>query len=264
MIGKFSTSAFTFEMDGKCCWRHPNGRTPATRLTRTGTRLPPRIVATLCLLCRASTHLSPVRCSCRVYLSEAIVHYRLAQPLVEARDYERPDWKELGYHESVRYKRSDMHTVYLRIQRYYQYEMHKVVFPLFIIVLMSAASFGLEPDETEARMACPVGMMLATIGVMYTIQGDLPKVPKSTKLDTYINVCIFLILLVVVQTIALKQYLEGGRFGNVTIVNRSSTGAAASTTNVVGERLEIFKDSQEWVNCEWVDFICMGVCLVLW
>ena len=74
---------------------------------------------------------------------------------------------------------------------------------------MSAASFGLEPDATDQRIAAPLGMMLATIGVMYTIQGDLPKVPKSTKLDTYINVCIFLILLVVVQTIGLKQYLEG-------------------------------------------------------
>ena len=229
----------------------------------------------------------PLR-SCRSYLSEAIVHYKLAPPWVEARDYEKPDYKQLGYDSPMKYKRPWMHTVYLRIERHYQYEMHKIVAPLFIIVLMSAASFGLEPDATDQRIAAPIGMMLATIGVMYTIQGDLPKVPKSTKLDTYINVCIFLILLVVVQTIGLKQYLEGSRFGNphdccwhlgcilprmpamivrtgnVTTVERSATGATVATANVVGERGQIFKDSQEWVNCEWVDFVCMGICLVLW
>ena len=53
-------------------------------------------------------------------------------------------------------------------------------------------------------------MMLATIGVMYTIRATFPR-SLSTKLDIYIHVCLFLILLVVVQTIALKQYLEGSR-----------------------------------------------------
>ncbi len=54
------------------------------------------------------------------------------------------------------------------------------------------------------------------------------------------------------------------RTGNVTTVERSATGATVATANVVGERGQIFKDSQEWVNCEWVDFVCMGICLVLW
>ena len=138
----------------------------------------------------------------------------------------------------MKYKRPWMHTVYLRIERHYQYEVHKIIVPLFIIVLMSAASFGLEPDATDQRIAAPIGMMLATIGVMYTIQGEVPKVPESTWIDTYINVCIFMIALVVAQTIGLKQYLEGARFGNVATVERFDNGTArgAATTSVVGER----------------------------
>ena len=206
--------------------------------------------------------------SCRSFLSEAIVHYKLAPPWVEARDYEKPDWKELGYDSPMKYKRPWMHTVYLRIERHYQYEVHKIIVPLFIIVLMSAASFGLEPDATDQRIAAPIGMMLATIGVMYTIQGEVPKVPESTWIDTYINVCIIMIALVVGQTIALKQYLEGARFGNVATVERFDNGTArgAATTNVVGERsiASIHKDSVEWVMAENVDFICMGIALVFW
>ena len=43
-------------------------------------------------------------------------------------------------------------------------------------------------------------MMLATIGFQYVIQENVPKTPTITYLDSYVIVCLLLILFVVLGT----------------------------------------------------------------
>ena len=67
----------------------PGGTPPATR--RTGSVPPPPPLSVLWPEARVADCFFGAR-ACRSFLSEAIVHYKLAPPWVEARDYEKPDW----------------------------------------------------------------------------------------------------------------------------------------------------------------------------
>ena len=176
------------------------------------------------------------------------------------------------------YKPADKHTVYLRVERRYQYELRKIVFPLFIIVLMAMASLGLEPDKTDARIAAPTGMMLATIGFQYVIQETMPKLAEATRLDNYITVCMLLIMLVVGETLFVKQWLEGmERFGGATLVAPPPPPGTPppppgtppppppSTTTMLGESTRaINKQSKAYVQMEWMDFGSVMIGLGLW
>ena len=150
-------------------------------------------------------------------------------------------------------------TVYLRIERKYKYELRKIVFPLFIIVLMSMASFGLEPDKTDARIAAPTGMMLATIGFQYVILETMPKNPSPTRLDWYVTTCMLLIILVVAETLFVKQYLEGGRLSGATVSEDNVT------MEVLGESTAVIqRNSREYVAMEWVDWGFAWGSFALW
>ena len=58
----------------------------------------------------------------KAILSESILNYKLYPPWVEE---SAPDWEIV---------------IYLRIERHYEYEMAKVVFPLFCVVVSTGAA----------------------------------------------------------------------------------------------------------------------------
>ena len=61
-----------------------------------------------------------------------------------------------------------------------------------------------------ARIAAPTGMMLATIGFQYVIQENVPKTPTITYLDSYVIVCLLLILFVVLGAPRLHPLCQAG------------------------------------------------------
>ena len=107
-------------------------------------------------------------------MSESILSYSLYPPWLNTKG--KKDWNTGMPMEA---------SIFLRIEREYDYELNKVFLPLFLIVCMSTAAFGLEPKETADRMNCALTMMLACIGFQYVLSTFLPKQPHSTFLDKY-------------------------------------------------------------------------------
>jgi hypothetical protein len=193
---------------------------------------------------------------CTTYLSETLqAVYTLEKPWIEARDEE-----EL--------RNPKHHTVYLRVERQYEYELRKIFFPLFIIVLMAMASLGLEPDKTDARIATPTGMMLATIGFQYVIQSEMPKVATRTSMDDYVNLCMLLIMLVVAETLFAKQWLEGKRFSEASLAPEPEPEPEPeppSRDTMLGESTAaINRNSRQYVQMEWLDTVSVGIALLAW
>ena len=121
------------------------------------------------------------------------------------------------------------------------------------------ASFGLEPDQTDARIAAPTGMMLATIGFQYVILETMPKNPSPTRLDWYVTTCMLLIIMVVAETLFVKQYLEGGRLSGATVSEDNVT------VEMLGESTAVIKrNSPEFVEMEWVDWGFVWGSFALW
>ena len=142
---------------------------------------------------------------------------------------------------------------YIKIERRFEYELRKVVQPLFFIVLFAMSSFGLEPDETNDRVAAPTGMMLAVIGFQYVIQETVPKQPQVTRLDRYIVWCMAIIIMIVAQSLAQKQLLE-------------STIAARNGTAIYGEMEigDVDRNGLWYSRAERIDTLCTLLCLMTW
>ena len=143
---------------------------------------------------------------CTTTVSQAVVHYELKKPWVSTA---RPDAKPgSGY------------IVDVRVQRKYEYELRKIVLPLFVLVLIASSSLGLEPESTNDRVIVPAVMTLAISGFFQVIQGVVPNQPTMTKLDKYTIFCWLCIVSVVLETLAVKVVLEQTRFmpfaGNAT------------------------------------------------
>ena len=106
------------------------------------------------------------RRACTANLSEAIVHYAIEPPWIERRE------PFLNPEKHGRKRR--VHTIYLRIERKFEYELRKIVLPLFIVVLTAMSSFGLDLEDTDNRIGAPIDMMLATIAFQYVILETMP------------------------------------------------------------------------------------------
>lgn len=176
---------------------------------------------------------------CRVFASPRIVHYELASPLLSCTR------RKAGEKDG---EQGDGYIVGIRVERRFMFELRKMVLPLFMIVNMAATSFGLEPDETGTRIAAPTGMLLATIGFQYVILENVPKTPTITNMDKYVNTCIVLIVLVVLQTLVLKMILERG-------ATSLSTQRNVATVD---------KKSKQWRLAEAVDTYCAVAFACFW
>jgi len=102
-------------------------------------------------------------------------------------------------------------------------------------------------------------MMLAAIGFQYVILETMPKNPSPTRLDWYVTVCMLLIILVVAETLFIKQYLEGGRF-STSLIREGNV-----TTEMTGESTAVIdRNSREYVAMEWVDLAVIIIAFFLW
>ena len=126
------------------------------------------------------------------YLSHTAPNYKLHAPVVKC---------------------GDSYKCFIRVERLYGYELRKIVVPLFLMVLISAASLGLEPEATNDRLLVPTIMILAISGFFQVIAEAVPKQPTTTKLDTYITFCMGMVLCTVLETLVVKVVLDGSRWG---------------------------------------------------
>eukprot|EP01045_Picozoa_sp_COSAG04_P027521 COSAG04_NODE_4049_length_2338_cov_10.713711_2_plen_288_part_00 len=131
---------------------------------------------------------------CAAFLSEIIVDYEMRSPWVDGR---------------VIKKMRKMHRAYLRVANEPTAELHKFHLPLFIIVLMACVCFLLEPDSTNERAGVAITAM---IGVVQTKQ-TMERYNVATLLDKYSNLCLGIILLVLYESMWIKQRLNGSRWG---------------------------------------------------
>ena len=131
---------------------------------------------------------------CAAFLSEIIVDYNMRSPWVDGR--------------VIKNKRK-MHRAYLRVENEPTAELNKFHLPLFIIVLMACVCFLLEPDSTNERAGVAITAM---IGVVQTKQ-TMDQYNVATLLDKYSNLCLGIILLVLYESMWIKQRLNGSRWG---------------------------------------------------
>eukprot|EP01043_Picozoa_sp_COSAG02_P029746 COSAG02_NODE_1864_length_10606_cov_17.350148_11_plen_701_part_00 len=136
---------------------------------------------------------------CKMNLSEAVVHYKLEEPWLMTKS-SKSNAAGSGY------------IVDIRVQRKYKYELRTIVLPLFVLVLIASASFGLEPESTNDRVIVPAVMTLAISGFFQVIQKLVPNQPTMTKLDKYVIFCWIFLIFIVMETLAVKLVLEYTRF----------------------------------------------------
>ena len=84
----------------------------------------------------------------------------------------------------------------------------KVILPLLLIVMMSWTVFWIDPENAGSQISVAVTSMLTLIAYRFAVGGEVPRIPYTTRLDTFIlasTVLIFLSLIQVMITTKLAR-----------------------------------------------------------
>jgi len=88
-----------------------------------------------------------------------------------------------------------------------------VLLPCFLITALCFCGFAIEPENNHDRMAIYAGLLLAIVGVKFSIAEKLPDIPYTTALDNYVLFCIIVASLAMcaaaLSTLCYSNYLEG-------------------------------------------------------
>ena len=113
------------------------------------------------------------------------------------RPYEAMPWVETaGYAFEFEAARSSAHYVL------------KVILPLVLIVMMSWTVFWIDPENAGSQISVAVTSMLTLIAYRFAVGGEVPRIPYTTRLDTFIlasTVLVFLSLIQVMITTKLAR-----------------------------------------------------------
>src|SRR4051812_36284102 len=61
----------------------------------------------------------------------------------------------------------------------------KSFLPLVLIVMMSWAVFWIDPNTSNSQISIAVTSMLTLIAYRFAVDGQLPRLPYMTRLDTF-------------------------------------------------------------------------------
>ena len=89
-----------------------------------------------------------------------------------------------------------------------QHYILKVILPLVLIVMMSWAVFWIDPTTSSSQISIAVTSMLTLIAYRFAIDSQLPRLPYTTRLDTFIltsTLLVFFSLIEVVVTTILDN-----------------------------------------------------------
>jgi hypothetical protein len=113
------------------------------------------------------------------------------------RPYEAVPWVDIaGYAFEFEAERSSAHYIL------------KVILPLLLIVMMSWTVFWIDPENAGSQISVAVTSMLTLIAYRFAVGGEVPRIPYTTRLDTFIlasTVLVFLSLLHVMVTTRLAR-----------------------------------------------------------
>jgi hypothetical protein len=131
-----------------------------------------------------------------------------------------PDWtiekwevKPLVYALAPRHQYSS-YAFEFTASRNVQHYILKVILPLVLIVMMSWAVFWIDPTTSSSQISIAVTSMLTLIAYRFAIDSQLPRLPYTTRLDTFIltsTLLVFFSLIEVVVTTILDNNKQAER-----------------------------------------------------
>lgn len=95
-----------------------------------------------------------------------------------------------------------------------QHYILKVILPLVLIVIMSWTVFWIDPSEASSQISVAVTSMLTLIAYRFAIDSQLPRLPYTTCLDTFIltsTLLVFFCLVEVLVTTILHKNQQAAR-----------------------------------------------------
>eukprot|EP01084_Bolivina_argentea_P059738 109135_1 len=119
------------------------------------------------------------------------------------------------FYTTEKYYRFKFAIIRLRLQRIPNFFFQQIIFPLFLIVTCSFATFSMDPDEFVGdRFSYVVTLLLTVVAFQYAIQGDMPVSAEITHVDRYIiwaYICLFLLIV----EVAIANLLHVGYYTTV-------------------------------------------------
>ncbi len=121
-----------------------------------------------------------------------------------------PDWAISDGQAKINSSRSDPQNMEMaqmefsfKIERFIGFYFWKIIFPLFLIVLMSWGVFWIDPRRLEAQLALSATAVLTLIAFQFAIANLVPRVSYLTRMDKFTmlsSIIIFLALIVAILT----------------------------------------------------------------
>eukprot|EP00494_Astrolonche_serrata_P028513 UN28780 len=78
-------------------------------------------------------------------------------------------------------------SIRLQAARQPQFYLTNVVGMMFVVSLLCVASFGIDAEDIADRLSVTLTMMLTAVAFKFIVGDQLPKVPYSTYLDSYLQ-----------------------------------------------------------------------------
>lgn len=96
----------------------------------------------------------------------------------------------------------------------------KVIIPLVLIVMMSWAVFWIEPQDASTQMGVSVTAMLTLIAYRFAVDGDVPKLPYLTRLDSFILMSSVLVFLSLIEVMVTSKFANRERLELARAIDR--------------------------------------------
>lgn len=89
--------------------------------------------------------------------------------------------------------------------RRYNFYYLKILLPLWLLVLTSAASFMLEPEELPGRFEFLTTVLLAIVGFLYIVQESIPKIGFLTVIDKVVILSLITVVLSIFVSVLIER-----------------------------------------------------------
>ena len=98
-------------------------------------------------------------------------------------------------------------TLTVEAKRNRSFYLTKVIFPLIIIVMMSWTVFWAPHAQINIQFGFAATSILTVIAYRFALASQLPPVPYSTRLDSFLNGCFIMSFLALVEVVVTSRLL---------------------------------------------------------
>lgn len=82
----------------------------------------------------------------------------------------------------------------MQVERYDAFYMYNIIFPLFLIVMMSFGSLFFPAEELDSRLSVTLTLVLTSVAFKFVVADSLPKISYQVLLPN--STCSYLVDLV--------------------------------------------------------------------